>query len=567
MGVWGGLRVETSRFAALKQQWRVPWWCSITIGVHAGAQMPRVRALPAVRADPPSTPAPARRCVAQQHNQFNVRVAVRERPLQPGQAPIAEPQMPPATADFIAGSCDQHEAAQAIGLDSLVDQFVAGEDCTLLAYGQTGSGKTHSMLGPPGALTEAVLQDAAEGADPVPTSWGLWPRAVVGVLRRLEELGELGISSLHVWAVEVYFDNLYDLLHDKRAVALTARGISGKGSAYIHNSTAQYDANGKWIPPLKTTKTAPSDDVRVQGQRECPIRTLSDIIAVGRAVEISRVAQSHHLNHRSSRSHAVIGLKLTRASSQRGTSRFLFVDLAGSERVKKSGVGGLGMAEAVATNKSLSALLRVISSLATGDPPVVPYRDSALTHLLKQSLGGNSCTSVVVTVSPAEVHHDETRNSLRFARQCAQVKNFLASGRRGPTRTTVAEQLTASLSIARAELASLARDPRHAGGIDKSAAESAKRSWLHNKQMLEEYRSRASVAKQQLLESQVAGDNDGAQAAQRDLEHCRRKVTLHEGVVARMMLSGLYKNPSALMVKKQQQVAEIAQQLADVAVR
>ena len=278
------------------------------------------------------------------------------------------------------------------------------------------------------------------------------------------------------------------------------------------------------------------------------------------------MAQSHELNHRSSRSHAVIGAKLTRKLPHgRGTrtSRFLFVDLAGSERVKKSGVGGLGMAEAVATNKSLSALMRVISSLVTGDPPVVPYRDSALTQLLRQSLGGSSCTSVVVTVSPAEEHRDETRNSLRFARQCAQVKNSLAVKQSRAQQSHAQAELSSTLSAARSELTSLARDPRHAGGVDESAAEPARRSWVHNKQQLEEYRGRASVAKQQVLERRVAGDREAAAAFQRELDQLRSKVTLHEGVVARMILSGLYVNPSALMVKKQQQVAELERQLAD----
>merc|ERR1719313_2729668 len=149
-------------------------------------------------------------------------------------------------------------------------------------------------------------------------------------------------------------------------------------------------------------------------------------------VEATRTANAHALNDRSSRSHCVLGAELTRARDG-VRSRMLFVDLAGSERIKKSGAVNMAADEARSINASLSALQRVVVALARRQK-FVPYRDSTLTLLLEKALSGSVRLRVVVTVSGEAQYEDETRNSLRFAREMASVTKVVE--RRAPTSVT-----------------------------------------------------------------------------------------------------------------------------------
>eukprot|EP00928_Gymnodinium_smaydae_P040148 TRINITY_DN27279_c0_g1_i1.p1 TRINITY_DN27279_c0_g1~~TRINITY_DN27279_c0_g1_i1.p1 ORF type:complete len:473 (-),score=50.39 TRINITY_DN27279_c0_g1_i1:127-1362(-) len=354
-------------------------------------------------------------------------------------------------------------------------------------------------------------------------------------------------ASLRVWAVEIYFDNVFDLLNNKAPVNIA----SNKGFTYQQNSAARYDENGKWIPPFLNGKWNAQLSYSVDsvvGKREEVVTTLADIARIGQVVEVSRSCQGHAFNDRSSRSHAVLGAVLSNGGR---TSHFLFVDLAGSERVKKSNVSGLRMAEAVCTNTSLAALQRVISARAS-NARHVPYRDSALTKMLRQSLAGAACGGVVVTLSPGAAHADESQSSLRFAKQYLKVSSCVQ-------RNEIPDHGSISQALQRAEreLANLANS-QHAGRVDPQAGEQLKQSWRHNVSQLEMFQKRLLEAKQQMN----SGQKDPS--LQATISHANAKITLHQGIVARMMLSGLYKNPSKLVIAKQQEVLRLRQALADV---
>ena len=160
-----------------------------------------------------------------------------------------------------------------------------------------------------------------------------------------------------------------------------------------------------------------------QGQSWKQITDKRDFLDVMTLIEATRTAKSHALNDRSSRSHCIVILKQNITSGKKSTqNKFMFVDLAGSERILKSKVDAMKAQEAKNINTSLSALGRVINGLTTaGYGGFVPYRDSALTMLMKESLSGNCKTSLVVTVAEDSEMTSETTSSLRFGLSCGKI--------------------------------------------------------------------------------------------------------------------------------------------------
>ena len=132
------------------------------------------------------------------------------------------------------------------------------------------------------------------------------------------------------------------------------------------------------------------------------------------------------MNEHSSRSHSIflINVKQENLENQKKLNGKLYlVDLAGSEKIGKTGVEGMGLEEAKNINKSLSALGNVIAALADGNKSHIPYRDSKLTRMLQESLGGNAQTSLIITCSPARYNLDETLSTLRFGARAKRIKN------------------------------------------------------------------------------------------------------------------------------------------------
>ncbi|XP_078740661.1 LOW QUALITY PROTEIN: chromosome-associated kinesin KIF4-like, partial [Lampetra fluviatilis] len=263
----------------------------------------------------------------------------------------------------------------------------SGYNATVLAYGQTGSGKTFTMGG-------------AYSGDADPHSTGVIPRAVHALFRGVQsrDAYEFAISVSYL---EIYWDKIIDLLY------------VGKDR------------------PLLSVREDPKEGIKVCGLTERVVASAEDMICCLEQGNLSRTVGATAMNAQSSCSHAIFTITI----EQRGRedreshcrSKLHLVDLAGSERAKRTKAVGDRLREGININRSLLALGNVISALgeegAAWRAHHVPYRDSLLTRLLQDSLGGNSLTLMVACISSADSNLEETLNTLRYADRARKIKN------------------------------------------------------------------------------------------------------------------------------------------------
>lgn len=317
-------------------------------------------------------------------------------------------------------STSAHYATQESVYDSFATDFLShnfeGFHTCIFAYGQTGSGKSYTMMG-------------------TPEQPGLIPRYCEDLFRRIKEEPESNTTyNVHVSYFEIYNEHVRDLLVQKA-------------------SSRDHDQHFLKI------RESRQDGVYVQGLTDSPVKSFADIERIMELGDQNRTTAATKMNQTSSRSHAVftITLKqiqhsLTDDETIERTARMRLVDLAGSERANKTEARGQRLVEGGKINKSLTTLGRVIAALA--DPrrhaavgpttsgrssprpgssrgkskggmaglEVVPYRDSVLTWLLKDSLGGNSKTAMVACISPSASDYDETLGTLRYADQAKRIR-------------------------------------------------------------------------------------------------------------------------------------------------
>ncbi|KAH8420065.1 hypothetical protein KR009_005470 [Drosophila setifemur] len=263
-------------------------------------------------------------------------------------------------------------------------QLLNGYNVTILAYGQTGSGKTYTM----GTAFDGVLDENA----------GVIPRAVNDIFAEIDELREEVRFTVTCSFVELYQEQFYDLF-----------------------STKSRDKATVDIREVKNRVVMP-------GLTELEVKSAQEVTEHLMRGSAGRAVASTAMNESSSRSHAIFTLTLvaTRMDAKNSvtTSRFNLVDLAGSERCSKTLASGDRFKEGVNINKGLLALGNVINALGTGQVAgYIPYRQSKLTRLLQDSLGGNSITLMIACVSPADYNVNETLSTLRYADRALQIKN------------------------------------------------------------------------------------------------------------------------------------------------
>nr|XP_031547465.1 kinesin-like protein KIF7 [Vicugna pacos] len=284
------------------------------------------------------------------------------------------------------------EAVYQACVQPLVEAFFEGFNATVFAYGQTGSGKTYTM----GEASVASLHEDEQG---------IIPRAMAEAFKLIDE-NDLLDCLVHVSYLEVYKEEFRDLLE----VGTASRDIQ-----------LREDDRG---------------NVVLCGVKEVDVEGLDEVLSLLEMGNAARHTGSTHLNRLSSRSHTVFTVTLEQrgrapsrlprpAAGQLLISKFHFVDLAGSERVLKTGSTGERLKESIQINSSLLALGNVISAL--GDPQRrgshIPYRDSKITRILKDSLGGNAKTVMIACVSPSSSDFDETLNTLNYASRAQNIRN------------------------------------------------------------------------------------------------------------------------------------------------
>ncbi|KAM0335796.1 hypothetical protein ACHAQA_000846 [Verticillium albo-atrum] len=284
----------------------------------------------------------------------------------------------------------QEEIYNTLGEDFLDHNFEGYHTC-IFAYGQTGSGKSYTMMG-------------------TPDHPGLIPRTCEDLFERIEAAQNEtpNISyNVRVSYFEVYNEHVRDLL-----------------VPVVPNKPPYY---------LKI-RESPTEGPYVKDLTEVPVRNINEILRYMKNGDDSRTTASTKMNDTSSRSHAVFTIMLKQIHHDMETdettersSRIRLVDLAGSERAKATEATGQRLREGSNINKSLTTLGRVIGALADSKQKgrkrtkdVVPYRDSILTWLLKDSLGGNSKTAMIACIAPAD--YEETLSTLRYADQAKRIR-------------------------------------------------------------------------------------------------------------------------------------------------
>ncbi|KAK8127676.1 kinesin heavy chain [Apiospora sp. TS-2023a] len=260
-----------------------------------------------------------------------------------------------------------------------VDDILNGYNGTVFAYGQTGAGKSYTMMG-------TNIEDE-EGK-------GVTPRIVEQIFTSIMASPGTIEYTVRVSYMEIYMERIRDLLQPQN------------DNLPVHEEKNR--------------------GVYVKGLLEIYVSSVQEVFEVMRRGGNARAVAATNMNQESSRSHSIFVITITQKNIETGSAKsgqLFLVDLAGSEKVGKTGASGQTLEEAKKINKSLSALGMVINALTDGKSSHVPYRDSKLTRILQESLGGNSRTTLIINCSPSSYNDAETLSTLRFGMRAKSIKN------------------------------------------------------------------------------------------------------------------------------------------------
>uniref|UniRef100_A0A673CCV2 Kinesin-like protein KIF21A n=1 Tax=Sphaeramia orbicularis TaxID=375764 RepID=A0A673CCV2_9TELE len=333
--------------------------------------------------------------------------------VMPGEPQVVLGKDKAFTYDYVFDMDTQQDAIYTHCTETLIEGCFEGYNATIFAYGQTGSGKTYTM---------GTGFDVNIGEDEL----GIIPRAVNHLFRGIEERRQAATEQgrpvpefkINAQFLELYNEEVLDLFDSTRD--LEAR--KQKSNIKIHE-----DANGGIYTVGVTTRT---------------VTSAAEMMQCLKLGALSRTTASTQMNVQSSRSHAIFTIHLCQVrvcspdnnnvsnnseidEFETLTAKFHFVDLAGSERLKRTGATGDRAKEGISINCGLLALGNVISALGDRSKRSthVPYRDSKLTRLLQDSLGGNSQTVMIACISPSDRDFMETLNTLKYANRARNIKN------------------------------------------------------------------------------------------------------------------------------------------------
>lgn len=273
-------------------------------------------------------------------------------------------------------SCKQSDIFD-FSIKPTVDDILNGYNGTVFAYGQTGAGKSYTMYG----------LDDDEGR-------GVTPRIIEQIFTSILSSPANIEYTVRVSYMEIYMERIRDLLAPQN------------DNLPVHEEKSR--------------------GVYVKGLLEVYVSSVQEVFEVMRRGGNARAVAATNMNQESSRSHSIFVVTITQKNVETGSAKsgqLFLVDLAGSEKVGKTGASGQTLEEAKKINKSLSALGMVINSLTDGKSSHIPYRDSKLTRILQESLGGNSRTTLIINCSPSSYNDAETLSTLRFGMRAKSIKN------------------------------------------------------------------------------------------------------------------------------------------------
>lgn len=257
-------------------------------------------------------------------------------------------------------------------------QVIEGYNGTIFAYGQTSAGKTHTMEGPD-------YNDKEKR--------GIIPRMIDTLFETIYSANQNIEFTVQVSMLEIYNEKIRDLLDPTR---LDLKVHESNKGVYVGNASDYY-------------VSSPDD--------------IFNLLKIGTT---NRSVGATNMNKFSSRSHSIFVITISQRNLEtlsRKSGRLYLVDLAGSEKIQKTGAEGTRLDEAKNINKSLFTLGSVINALTDGKSTHVPYRDSQLTRILQEALGGNSKTALILNCSPAKYNEEETVSTLRFGIRAKRIKN------------------------------------------------------------------------------------------------------------------------------------------------
>ncbi|XP_039966723.1 kinesin-like protein KIF3A [Bactrocera neohumeralis] len=264
----------------------------------------------------------------------------------------------------------------------IVEKVLEGYNGTIFAYGQTGTGKTYTMSGNPDS----------------PQTKGIIPNAFAHIFGHIAKARENQKFLVRVSYMEIYNEEVRDLL-------------------------------GKDVSKSLEVKERPDIGVFVKDLSGYVVHNADDLENIMRLGNKNRVVGATKMNQESSRSHAIFSITVESSELSQGDmtnvkmGKLQLVDLAGSERQSRTQASGQRLKEATKINLSLSVLGNVISALVDGKSTHIPYRNSKLTRLLQDSLGGNSKTVMCATISPSDINYMETISTLRYASRAKNIQN------------------------------------------------------------------------------------------------------------------------------------------------
>jgi Kinesin motor domain len=289
--------------------------------------------------------------------------------------------------NVIDESSDQTEVFEKLKIGEMIDKVLQGFNSTVFAFGLTGSGKTFTIEG---YSYDARMKPLVKDDEKV----GIIPRLIALLFEKIKTYSGTAEYTVYVTFVQLYKENIYDLLNP----------------AQKHGGLKM-----RWNR---------QDEFYVENLYSYPCYTSEEVLSHYHRGIKNKIMSSHNMNLNSSRSHCIFGLTVE-ALDKTGRilkSKFQIVDLAGSEKVSQTGNEGLQLKESIEINKALFTLRQVITNLSGGDT-YVPYRDSKLTSLLKQSIGGNSYCLMIACLSPIDDYLEDNISTLEYATKTGCISN------------------------------------------------------------------------------------------------------------------------------------------------